>query len=138
MLEIFRRGRAVCIMGCSVGDTVAVGASGEFIAPMSRSSIGTSRIDRSLVLPIGMTIRNLIIEHNDDQAVSEMVCTMDLDSVPTALTLNIPIATAGNTSNLVNSFHGNLGQEITLHLVSPVGSTSARIFSFCMIGILDA
>ena len=123
-------------MGCSVNDTVVVGSTGEFCAPYSRNALGGVGL-RQLVLPIGMTISRLFVRHSGDQAVSEQSVTVTLDTVNTSLSLSIPTSSDSFTSNTTDSFHANAGQEISLHFISPVGSTASVIRNFTLLGVLD-
>ena len=123
------------ILSVSGSDTVTVGTI-EFWCPFDQKVMAT-RLISSFITPVGMTVSDLFIEHNTAQAVSEQTVIVEKDATNTALTLNIPIATGGFTSDTTHSFHINAGQNISISFDSPAGSTAAQIRSVSMVGTLD-
>ena len=125
------------ILGVTVNDTPVVNTT-EFACPFSSAtSLTSTEDDRQLVIPRGMTLHSLTVEHTNAQAVTVMVVTVKIDGTDTALTLDIPIAGGGFTQDLINWIHINAGQEIGISFASQAGATNAVIKSFSLLGDLD-
>ena len=123
------------LFGFAVNDDPIVNTT-EFSAPFDRIAMGTEAVHK-FVVPRGMTLHSLTVEHSNAQAVTVMVVTIKIDTTDTAITVDIPIATAGSTQDLVNRAHINAGQEVALSFASQAGATNAEIFSFSFLGDLD-
>ena len=125
------------VLASHISDTPAVNTA-EFVAlPSTRATFGTTESARQTIIPIGMTISRFFVEHSNAQAVSTNPLNVRLDGVNTGLTVSIPTGTAGFTTDLINSFHADAGQLLSISSLSPVGSTAAIILSASVIGVLD-
>ena len=123
------------VLGISGSDTVTVGTI-EFWSPFNTKGMATELIS-GWIVPVGMTVRDLFIEHSNAQAVSAQTVIVRVDGSNTALTLDIPTGIGGFTSDTTNSFHINRSQVLSISFDSPSGSTAAQIRSVSMVGILD-
>ena len=125
------------ILGVTVNDTPVVNTT-EFACPFSSAtSLTSTEDDRQLVIPRGMTLHSLTVEHTNTQAVTVMVVTVKIDGADTTITVDIPLGAAGFVQDLTNRVHINTGQEIGISFASQAGATNATIKSFTLLGDLD-
>ena len=120
-----------CILGTCFQDTVIVGTI-EFNCPFNRTTLANNEAARSIPMPVAGTLDNLFVTHQNEQAVSEQTITVKLNTNNTALAVNIPIATAGTTSDTSNSVAVAQGDLLSISFDSPSGSTAAFIVSVCL------
>ena len=126
----------VVILGGAVQDTPVVNTT-EFFGPFGRAALNSSETARELVMPRGMTLHSFIVEHNNAQAVTVMVVTIRIAGADTAITVDVPIGTAGVVQDLVNRAHINAGEILSVSFASQAGATNAFIDSFSFLGDLD-
>ena len=117
-------------------DTPVVNTT-EFHAPFHTIALGSTEADHQIIIPRGMTLHSLTVEHSNAQAVTVMVVTIKANTTDTAVTLDIPIAVGGFTQDLVNRAHVNAGDELGVSFASQAGATNAVIRSFSFLGDLD-
>ena len=124
------------MMGCVIDDTVIVDTI-EFAAPFQRKAMQGAENNAQLTLPRGMTLHDLTVRHGNAQATLVQTVTVNLDTVNTSLTVDIPLAAAGNVQDTTNHVHANAGQELSVQFDSPATSTAAAVLSFTMMATLD-
>ena len=125
------------ILGTRLLDTPVVNTD-EFCAFFDRQSLNSDVTIRQLVVPRGMTIHSLTVEHTNAQAVTVQVISLVVNgTTSTALTLDVPIAVAGFTQDLVNRVHVDAGDLIALKFASEAGATNAQVRCYSFLGDLD-
>jgi len=124
------------ILAFQLNDTVDVDNI-QFSTVFARSGLG-SEASRHFAVPIGGTIYQLAVSHDDAQAVNVQTIIMRVNGSDSALTLDIPIGSATVTFDLVNRVRVERGDIITLSFDSPLGSTSAEVESFAMLMDIDS
>ena len=128
------------ILGVGINDTVVVNDL-EFTCPFKRGAINSDETQAMFIMPIGGTIYNLFVLHNNAQAVSGQVVTVRNGAVGalanTALAVTIPTTATTQTSNTTDRVHVAQGSIITFQFDSPTGSTAALIRSVSLLMDLD-
>jgi len=128
---------SISIMGIIPEDTPPVGIL-DFSGPFSRGGFTSNQSVRRFAMPFSCTLSRFFVKHNLNQDVLPMRCTVNLDGINTTLTLNIPVGGGTSpTSNIVDSFHCNAGQDISFEFDSPATSIASAIRSIAVMVIAD-
>ena len=124
------------ILGQSNLDTPVVNTT-EFSAPFGRPAFSSTEADHKFVVPRGMTLHSLFVNHTNAQAVTVQVVTIKIEGTDTAITVDIPLGVGGFTSDIINRAHINAGEDVALSFASQSGATNALIRAYSFLGDLD-
>ena len=111
------------------GNDTAIVATDEFCCPFSAQTMVNSNVSRHLLMPNGGTFHSMQVQHNSCQAVTDQIVTFMIDTVATAMTVTVPVATGGPTTNTTSRIRVEADESIAFRFVSQGGATNAVIRS---------